>query len=111
MDESTKKAFELAQDTSKQIITLATAIVALTLTFFKDFTSGAPGFSRVLMAIAWFVFLISIIAGVSHLLALTGSLAGDDPSVMTGSARLFARVEQISFLIALTMAVVAGAFA
>ena len=111
MEEAKKKAFDLAQDTSKQIITLSTGILALTLTFFKDFAGGGSGASRVLMMIAWAIFLASIVTGVLHLLALTGTLASSTPSVTTGSAKLFAGIEQLSFVVALLIAVIAGALA
>jgi hypothetical protein len=108
MDEANKKAFELAQDTSKQIITLATAIVALTLTFFKDFAGGASPGARVAMTIAWVLFFLAIVAGVLHLLALTGALTTSAPSINAGSARLFAGAEQILFLLGLFLALIAG---
>jgi hypothetical protein len=36
MDPGVEKAFEFAQDVTKQIISLSTAIVALTITFLTD---------------------------------------------------------------------------
>jgi hypothetical protein len=35
-------SFSFAQETTKQILTLSTAVVAFTVTFSKDFVAGAP---------------------------------------------------------------------
>jgi hypothetical protein len=45
-----EKSFEFALETTKQLITLATAIVALTITFVKDLAQAAPDWSLYLLA-------------------------------------------------------------
>jgi hypothetical protein len=46
MDERVKKAFDFAADLAKQLITLATGLIALTITFSKDFIQHAPAASQ-----------------------------------------------------------------
>jgi hypothetical protein len=74
MDERLKKAFELATEVHKQLITLATAIVAITVSFSKDIFAGQQGATDLLQW-GWVLYLLSIMAGVWALLAITGTLA------------------------------------
>src|SRR5688572_10889853 len=80
LDESQQKAFDLSQDSAKQVITLSTGILALTITFFKDFAAGADSTSKTIMAISWLFYLISILAGIAHLFSLTAELDPKDSS-------------------------------
>ena len=75
MDEPLKKAFDFAADLAKQLITLATGIITITITFAKDFLprEATPDAKRWAMC-AWCAFLISIVCGVWMLMALTGTL-------------------------------------
>jgi len=74
MDERVKKAFDFASDSTKQLITLSTAILALTITFNKDVLHNVSAGTRIILTCAWFVYLLSICLGISTLLALTGTL-------------------------------------
>ena len=76
MVERTKQAFEFAADAAKQIITLSTAILALTITFLKD-VLNSPSARSSLLGAAWIFYLLAVLAGIWALLALTGSL-GDE---------------------------------
>lgn len=69
------KSFDFAESTSKQLITLSTAIVAFTITFGKELFGGIDnGFAFGVLITAWVFFVVSIICGVWTLMALTGSL-------------------------------------
>jgi hypothetical protein len=84
MDEPVKKAFDFASDATKQLITLSTAIIAFTVTFSKEIlrnTAGEPNQAalvshggKILLVIAWSLYLFSIICGIWTLYALTGTL-------------------------------------
>lgn len=74
MDEQTKAAFTSASESSKQLITLATGLLALEITFAKDLIGHVDRTAKWLLGASWIVFLLSVIAGVWTLLALTGSL-------------------------------------
>lgn len=106
-----EKAFDFVQDVTKQLVTLASGIIAFTITFYKDFATGANQSSRHLMTGAWVVFLISICFGLLVLLALAGALTSSDTKKRNPSnpnARDFSRAQQFFFVAALILTVVAG---
>jgi hypothetical protein len=87
MDEQVKLAFEFAKGLSEQLITLSTGIVALSVTFTKDIVARGPsGRTRVILGVAWLFFIVSVICGLDHLMALTGELVPKPKTVVTDSA-------------------------
>jgi hypothetical protein len=72
MEENQKKAFDFAADLTKQLITLATAVLAFTVTFAKDNPGGS--YQKWLLVISWIMLLLSIGFGIMTLMALTGNL-------------------------------------
>jgi hypothetical protein len=70
MDEQNKMAFDFAADLTKQLITLSTSIVTLTLLFSKDLMD--PKWMPVAI---WTLFLLSTVCGLWTLMSLTGTLA------------------------------------
>jgi hypothetical protein len=67
-------SFEFAKDTVTQLITLATAVIGVSVTFSKDVQQTiTPGHRRLLFS-AWMVLLVSVFLGVWTLMALTGTL-------------------------------------
>jgi hypothetical protein len=111
------RAFDQVNEITKQVLTLATGIIALTLTFVKDFVPGASAGARNLLAWSWFVYILSIIAGFLTLMASAGLQqegSGPNkplPSINSGNLRLFGAAQLILFLVALGMTVGAGAWA
>lgn len=76
MDEQTKASFASAAETSKQLITLSTALLALEITFAKDIMKAEfDKTAKCLLCASWVFLLLSVIAGVWTLLSLTGSLS------------------------------------
>jgi hypothetical protein len=114
LSDTTAKAFDYAQDVTKQVLTLATGIIALTITFFKDFANHASYATEVVMGCSWIFYLISVILGLWTLLALTGTLqplrppSGAPPSIQGTNIRLPASLQLLAFLIALILSVCAG---
>ncbi len=106
------KAFDFAQDGTKQLLALATGIIAVTITFFKDFATHAPGYARTLFAWSWVVYLVSVVAGVWTLGALTGTLQPlqpkGRPSINSTNVRVPATIQLVSFAIGIVLTVVAG---
>lgn len=102
MDEQTKAAFASATDTSKQLITLATGVLALEITFAKDVVLKLDATAKRLIGVSWIFLLLSVVAGVWTLLALTGSLGqGTDltPKAISGSnVRIPAILQILLFL-------------
>ena len=113
LDQATAKAFDFAQDVTKQVLTLATGIIALTITFFKDFANNASYAAEFVMGCSWIAYLISVILGIWTLMALTGTLqplrpANAQLSIQGKNVRLPAFLQLVSFLIALILSVCAG---
>ena len=117
MDERRKKAFDFASDLTKQLITLATGILAITITFSKDIiqppNTPTPRSAILMMILAWVAYLLSIIFGLWNLMALTGELEpkGASPAEPTtkGSNVFIPTVLQIgSFLVGTLMAIAFG---
>jgi hypothetical protein len=111
MDERVKASFEFAQDATKQLITLATAIIALTITFLNDVIRSAPGGTSILIEVAWFLYLASIVFGIVTLLGLTGELASSrstQPSVYGRDIRWPSALQILAFLAALILTLIFG---
>ncbi len=64
MDEQIKLAFTFASDLSKQLITLSTGILALTVTFTKDIVRRISAKGAWALAVAWIFYFISIICNI-----------------------------------------------
>ncbi len=114
MEESAKKAFDFAGDLTKQLITLSTGVIALTVSFLKGATDGVSNVAQVLLASAWGFYLLSIVFGIATLMALTGRLErhGDgEASIYSKSIRVFSGVQVGSFLVAIALTIAFGALA
>jgi hypothetical protein len=68
-------SFEFARDTVTQLITLATGIIGVSVTFAKDVGGGMKPVNRSGLYRSWRFFLLSILFGVWALLALTGTVS------------------------------------
>jgi hypothetical protein len=115
MDEKTKQAFEFARDTTKQLLTLATGIIALMITFTKDFAQSVEDTARLFALFSWCAYLLSVFGGLWTLLALTGTLEAEDDSVPVSirgiNVRLPAAIQVLSFLVGLVLTVMFGVLA
>ena len=70
-----REDLDFAQDLTKQIITLSAGIIALTITFVKDFLRASPPhLAKVFMGVSWLFYILAVIFGVWTLMGLTGSL-------------------------------------
>lgn len=76
-------SFQFAKETVTQLITLATGVIGISVTFAKDVRSRSKTGDRALLFRSWIALLLSIVFGVWTLMALTGSLAQDDVSQKT----------------------------
>lgn len=112
ISEQTKQAFASAADWSKQILTLSTAIVTLTVTFSKDVFSDVASWEKLVLWLAWTAFLVAILAGILMLGALTGALASSKvplPTTVNNSAlMLFSRAQLGAFAAGVFLIVVFG---
>jgi hypothetical protein len=107
MGEEVKLAFDFARSLSQQLITLSTAIIAVTVTFARDLKIGSSGAAKHLIRVSWTLYLISILCGVWSLMALTGNLAPAQGTAVLNlqglNIRIPAGLQVISFLLATIM--------
>ena len=105
-----KDVFEAARDSTKQFLTLATGIIALTATFGGNFLSSAHTFYRFAALLAWFCLLFSVFFGLWTLLALTGTVASreKDATIWSRNVRRPALMQVLTFLAGLVLTVVFG---
>ena len=75
MPEESKLAYDFALELARQLITLSTGILAISVAFSKDIFKRAPsGLALTALALSSVLYLASIWKGVGHIQALTGSL-------------------------------------
>lgn len=114
MDERTKQAFVFVSDTTKQLMTLATGILTLTVSFVKFVSGSVVSGAEVPLVGAWVLYLGSIVFGMWTMLALTGTLQpkviGDTPLTIRGWNVIFPSLLQISTFVVATFLVVVFGF-
>ena len=90
----TTRAIDGAVDLTKQVLTLSTGVLTLTLTFYNNFfgkPSGemlvVPTGAKVSLGTAWLLFILSILAGLLVLAKFTGEQgnAGDGKEDAAGN--------------------------
>ncbi len=99
-------AFKSAQDQIKQVIALATGTIALTITFAKAFLVGS-GSAVVYAEVAWVALLLSLVAGLFAMSALTGARATGG-NIMHRTIKIPAGLQIITFLLGILLVVVFG---
>lgn len=101
------KAFDFANEVTKQLITLSTAILALSVTFVDKFAAlegGDPGFLKW----SWILLITSVVLGLITLSGLTAQLQpkrGDtaNPSIWAKPVVIPSSLQYLSFLAALVL--------
>src|SRR5215203_1671093 len=68
-------SFDFAKETVTQLLTLATGVIGISVTFAKDVRSRITSTDRKLLFWSWALLLASVVFGIWTLMALTGSLA------------------------------------
>lgn len=110
-DSTRQKAFDFAQQATKQLITLATGIIALTITFLTDVVDEIDGVAMWFLRASWISYLLSVVAGFMTLLTLAGQLErpGDEgPSIYAKPITIFSVSQVVTFLVALTLTLAFG---
>jgi hypothetical protein len=67
--------YKAGNELVKQLITLATGILALSITFTKDVLKLIPK-ATLSLKVAWLLYLLSIICGIWAMMAFTGMIVG-----------------------------------
>ena len=110
------KPFDVAIDVAKQLVTLSTAIVTLTVSFWKDIVTPAAvnTADRVIIGSAWILYLLSILCGMWCLYAINGSIARPSQppqaprSIYDSNIALPMGGQQLTFLLAIILTVAFG---
>lgn len=111
-----KNGAESAAETTKQIITLATGMLGLTVTFAKEFKPANTDLSvPQSLEIAWLFYGITILFGIWTLMAITGSinkaaLKDKTPDAQTSNIQIPAVLMVLAFLVAIGLTIWAGTF-
>lgn len=112
LSEQRKKAFDFCADATKQLLTVSTAVVTLTITFAKDFVVNVRPSAKIWAYLAWSGYLASIVCGVVTLYALTAELEPSEPMDRLPSIRKGASgwsfLQQLFFVVALILTVIFG---
>jgi len=66
--------FTSTADLTKQLITLSTGILALSITFIKDILKSDKSLVTWKLTTSWVVYLLSITSGIWTMMALTGTI-------------------------------------
>jgi hypothetical protein len=106
--------FASANDLAKQLITLATGILALSITFIKDvLKNNGPVITRPLKW-AWSLYLFSVVFGIWEMMAITGSIFQFVPSLTPTTqyginVQIPGLLQVLTFLLATIFLIVYGA--
>lgn len=113
MEPSIQKAFEFAQETTKQVLTLASGIIAITVTFLNGKLAAYPSSTKDWLEWGWACYVASILFGVITLLTLAGNL--ERPQKGEGNQSIYAvnitvpsALQLIAFFVATILTVIFG---
>ena len=105
-----KLAFDYARDSTKQLMTLATGVIALTITFSKNFISSVPQEIKWHVTWCWILLLVSVLFGQLCLMTLTGILGSNkDPSpplnIYNATVKTTSSIQVLTFFVGLILAI------
>jgi hypothetical protein len=108
-----QRAFDTVTEITKQVLTLATAIITLSITFAKDFATHASAGAKDTLAWGWGFYAISILFGLLTLMASAGNQQrgadqGTAPTINSGNLRWMGGIQLIAFFVAIVLTVAAG---
>jgi hypothetical protein len=109
-----QNAINLASELDKQLLGLATGILAVTITFYKDVDKTGPKGHHWFLFSAWALFLGSTFPGLLAMGKLVSlSLTPTDPSIAHNldGASFWTALQEIAFFFAVLFIVIYGVFA
>lgn len=112
MNSSTEHAFGFALETSKQLLTLATALIGVTVALLGSLKRVASAHALSYLHDAWISAGLSVVLGVITFMALTGHLGrGNAPTpnvIYSGNVRWACGLQFLTFLAALAFTILFG---
>jgi hypothetical protein len=115
MTDEQKLSFDFARSVTVQLITVASAIITLGVTFFEKFrpTGGTPGWGTCLI-VSWSFLALSVVGGFWSWLAQTGTLAKPGNLGLTiyrPNIMFPASIQIVAFVVGLVLTIVYGSHA
>lgn len=101
-------ALQSALDVCKQVQTLITVVLTLTIAFLKDVTSRVHRSDLIWLRLSWFVLLLALLLGVLAMGAVTSEFVAASPDVNNGTVRWTAIAQQVAFFVGLALLTVFG---
>lgn len=95
MDESFRYAISQIADLTKQLMTLASGLIGLTVTFSKDMVKNANTSALRALKRGWLFMFLSLVAGIWTLMALSGSSASIKNLLQNNSIGYNARIPSL----------------
>jgi hypothetical protein len=112
LDDQAKQAFTAVSDWTKQILTLSTGIVTLTIAFADKIFGALSTPEKAFLYSGWVIYAIAILAGVMVLGALAGALGKTSDlkaeDVYGWNVRLFAMIQLGGFFFGTVALVIFG---
>lgn len=110
MDISKQKAFDFAADLVKQLLTLSTGIILITVAFAKNIFGSSCVVNRLWLISSWIAFFVSILFGILSLMALAGTLDAieqktSNNSIYESNIRLQIVLQFMAFLVGLGLTI------
>ncbi len=95
--ESSSDAHVIALELMKQLITLASGVLALSATFIDAFRTQEPGLMA-LLAVSWISLAAAVLAGVQAISAIVQSRLNPDFDWSQGAGRNYASASKYAFV-------------
>lgn len=117
MNMSIEKSFDFYLEGTKQLITIASAIITFFVVFSKDFIGidNILPWIKILVIVSWFFFVVSICIGIWAINAMAGQLdpgsrakTGHSPSIWAEPVSILVKGQQITFIIGLVIIMSCG---
>jgi hypothetical protein len=107
------KSFELADELVKQLITISTAVIGLSVTFSKDMLGSPTHRTASVMWVSWVLFFVSICFGIATMMALAGEAHKVAHGEVSGGiyqpqVKAMAAAHILTFLGAIVLLIAAG---
>lgn len=90
-------AHQIALELMKQLITLASGVVALSATFLEKF--GKDSLHRILLGLSWIALVTSIFCALQTISAIVKSRLNPEHQWSKGSGQIYARASKYAFVI------------
>ena len=99
VDPQMELGLDFVKEIAKQLISLATGVLTLSVTFTKDIAKQVPADGTKWLKTAWVLLLISIFCGIAELSALAGALLPikQAPLSIPSNSRIFGFLQLLLF--------------